>query len=154
MIITIGSERGRKGRGRGSAEGADADGEGDAESDGSEGDASADDDRPRKRGRPPASHREKIKGFTDQEVIFLLTFWMMYDTSVSPYYTGLLPLQIRKFVKSYKKFSAPLKHLDSIACDAELQEKPLAELKKLGEILEERCKAVLNDTSETTSKWR
>lgn len=61
--------------------------------------------------------------------------------------------QIRRFVKSYKKFSAPLKHLDSIACDAELQEKPLAELKKLGEILQERCKAVLNDTTETTSKF-
>lgn len=57
-------------------------------------------------------------------------------------------MQIRRFVKSYKKFSAPVKHLDSIACDAELQEKPLAELKKLGEMLEERCKAVLNDTSE------
>lgn len=42
------------------------------ESEVSEGDASADDDRPRKRGRPPASHREKIKGFTDQEVPRLL----------------------------------------------------------------------------------
>lgn len=61
--------------------------------------------------------------------------------------------QIRRFVKSYKKFSAPSKHLDSIACDAELQEKPLAELKKLGEVLEERCKAMLNDTSEALSKY-
>lgn len=57
-------------------------------------------------------------------------------------------------MKSYKKFSAPLKHLDSIACDAELQEKPLAELKKLGEILTERCKAVLNDTTETASMFQ
>ncbi|XP_063395303.1 chromodomain-helicase-DNA-binding protein 1 isoform X1 [Cydia fagiglandana] len=119
------SRRNRK-RG-GQVSGAEGDGEGEAdESYASEGDASADDDRPRKRGRPPASHREKIKGFTDQE--------------------------IRRFVKSYKKFSAPLKHLDSIACDAELQEKPLAELKKLGEILQERCKAVLNDTSEQTNE--
>ncbi|CAK1602096.1 unnamed protein product [Parnassius mnemosyne] len=116
---------GRKRRGRGSGEGG-ADGEGDLESDASEAEASADDDRPRKRGRPPASHREKIKGFTDQE--------------------------IRRFVKSYKKFSAPLKHLDSIACDAELQEKPLADLKKLGEILQERCKAVLSETTETTNE--
>lgn len=61
--------------------------------------------------------------------------------------------QIRRFVKSFKKFSAPLKHLDSIACDAELQEKPLADLKKLGEILQERCKAVINDTSETNSMF-
>lgn len=59
----------RKRRGRGTSEGADgADGEGDAESDASDADMSADDDRPRKRGRPPASHRERIKGFTDQEV--------------------------------------------------------------------------------------
>ncbi|XP_050681248.1 chromodomain-helicase-DNA-binding protein 1 isoform X2 [Leptidea sinapis] len=118
----------RKRRGRGaddSAEGADgADGDGD-DTDASDGDVS-DDDRPRKRGRPPASHREKIKGFTDQE--------------------------IRRFVKSYKKFSAPLKHLDSIACDAELQEKPLADLKKLGEILQERCKAVLNDTIDAANE--
>ncbi|XP_049876715.1 chromodomain-helicase-DNA-binding protein 1 isoform X2 [Pectinophora gossypiella] len=119
------TKRGRKGRSRASGEG-DGDGEGDAESDASDGDASADDDRPRKRGRPPASHREKIKGFTDAE--------------------------IRRFVKSYKKFSAPLKHLDSIACDAELQEKPLAELKKLGEILAERCRAVLNETTEPTNE--
>ncbi|KAI5640605.1 hypothetical protein NE865_07150 [Phthorimaea operculella] len=113
--------RGRKNRGSG-----DADGDGDAESDASEGDASADDDRPRKRGRPPASHREKIKGFTDAE--------------------------IRRFVKSYKKFSAPQKHLDSIACDAELQEKPLAELKKLGEILAERCKIALSEPIDTTNE--
>ncbi|XP_050554686.1 chromodomain-helicase-DNA-binding protein 1 isoform X3 [Spodoptera frugiperda] len=119
------SAEGRKRRGRGSAEGGDgADLDGDAESDGSDG--GSDDDRPRKRGRPPASHREKIKGFTDQE--------------------------IRRFVKSFKKFSAPLKHLDSIACDAELQEKPLAELKKLGEILQERCKAVLNETADTANE--
>ncbi|CAK1540056.1 unnamed protein product [Leptosia nina] len=121
---------GRKRRGRGGdsaegAEGVDGDGEADNESDISDGDVSADDDRPRKRGRPPASHREKIKGFTDQE--------------------------IRRFVKSYKKFSAPLKHLDSIACDAELQEKPLADLKKLGEILQDRCRSVLNDTADTSN---
>lgn len=57
---------GRKRRGRSSAEGGDGGDMDDGESDGS--DAGSDDDRPRKRGRPPASHREKIKGFTDQEV--------------------------------------------------------------------------------------
>ncbi|CAH2254792.1 jg15380 [Pararge aegeria aegeria] len=119
------AEGGRKRRGRSTGEGGEG-ADGDAESDGSDPDASGDDDRPRKRGRPAASHREKIKGFTDQE--------------------------IRRFVKSYKKFSAPLKHLDSIACDAELQEKPLAELKKLGEILQERCKTVLNDTKDVPNE--
>lgn len=89
MYIWI--EGGRKRRGRGSGdgegegEGGEADGEGD--SDGSEGDQSADDDRPRKRGRPPASHREKIKGFTDQEVssiirsIFIYLFNLMQSVT-------------------------------------------------------------------------
>ncbi|XP_066248842.1 chromodomain-helicase-DNA-binding protein 1 isoform X1 [Euwallacea similis] len=81
----------------------------------------SDDDRPKKRGRPPAGNREKIKNFTDVE--------------------------IRRFVKSYKKFSAPLKRLEAVACDAELQEKPLAELRKLGDVLHERCVAFMNEQS-------
>ncbi|KAL1493434.1 hypothetical protein ABEB36_011490 [Hypothenemus hampei] len=81
----------------------------------------SDEDRPKKRGRPPIGNREKIKNFTDAE--------------------------IRRFVKSYKKFSAPLKRLEAVACDAELQEKPLAELRKLGEILHERCIAYMNEQS-------
>lgn len=32
-----------------------------------------------------------------------------------------------------------MKRLEAVACDAELQEKPLAELRKLGELLHERC---------------
>ncbi|XP_057666900.1 chromodomain-helicase-DNA-binding protein 1 isoform X1 [Diorhabda carinulata] len=79
----------------------------------------SDEERPKKRGRPPASTREKIKNFTDAE--------------------------IRRFIKSYKKFSAPLKRLECVACDAELQEKPLQELKKLGELLHERCRAFMNE---------
>lgn len=50
-------------------------------------------------------------------------------------------------MKSYKKFSAPLKRLEAVACDAELQEKPLAELKKLGELLHERCRAYMDEHS-------
>ncbi|KAK9723155.1 protein of unknown function (DUF4208) [Popillia japonica] len=106
-------------------------------SSGGEGDDS-DEERPRKRGRPPLANRERIKNFTDVE--------------------------IRKFVKSYKKFSAPLKRLEAVACDAELQEKPLAELKKLGELLRERCRAYmgehtkenneLNNTDESGNKSR
>lgn len=48
-------------------------------------------------------------------------------------------------MKSYKKFSVPLKRLEAVACDAELQEKPLAELKKLGELLRERCRAYMGE---------
>lgn len=87
-------------------------------SSGGEGDES-DEERPRKRGRPPLANRERIKNFTDVE--------------------------IRRFVKSYKKFSHPLKRLEAVACDAELQEKPLAELKKLGELLHERCRAYMGE---------
>ncbi|KAJ8923662.1 hypothetical protein NQ315_010242 [Exocentrus adspersus] len=96
------------------------------ESGGSSGEAEeSDEERPRKRGRPPGNNREKIKNFTDVE--------------------------IRRFIKSYKKFSAPLKRLENIACDAELQEKPLTELRKLGELLQERCRAYMNEqTKENT----
>ncbi|XP_077296333.1 chromodomain-helicase-DNA-binding protein 1 [Arctopsyche grandis] len=94
-----------------------ATGEEDSEGSEVEGSDRSDDDRPRKRGRPPTSTRERIKGFTD--------------------------IEIRRFVKSYKKFSAPLKRLEDVACDAELQEKPLADLKKLGETLRDRCQAQL-----------
>ncbi|XP_018909064.2 chromodomain-helicase-DNA-binding protein 1 [Bemisia tabaci] len=76
----------------------------------------SDDDKPKKRGR---RKKEAIKGFTDAE--------------------------IRRFIKSYKKFSAPWKRLEAVACDAELQEKPLADLSKLGELLRERCQASIDE---------
>lgn len=85
----------------------------------SSGEEGSDEERPKKRGRPPLGNRERIKNFTDAE--------------------------IRRFVKSYKKFTAPLKRLDAVACDAELQEKPLAELRKLGELLHERCQAYMGE---------
>ncbi|XP_055712394.1 chromodomain-helicase-DNA-binding protein 1 isoform X2 [Phlebotomus papatasi] len=85
--------------------------------DGSE--ASAEDRPTKKRGRPPS--KEKILNFTDQE--------------------------LRRFIRSYKKFPAPLKRLEAIACDAELQEKPLAELKKMGELLRKRCVTFLDEHS-------
>lgn len=53
--------------------------------------------------------------------------------------------QVRRFIKSYKKFPAPMKRLEAIACDAELQEKPLADLRKLGELLKERCLASVGE---------
>ncbi|KAJ8953271.1 hypothetical protein NQ318_015853 [Aromia moschata] len=90
-----------KGRRKGKKE-ADESGASSAEAD------DTDEEKPRKRGRPPANNREKIKNFTDAE--------------------------IRRFIKSYKKFPTPLKRLEAVACDAELQEKPLAELRKLGEL--------------------
>ncbi|KAK0173779.1 hypothetical protein PV328_006926 [Microctonus aethiopoides] len=83
----------------------------------------SDDDRPKKRGRPRMLPRESIKSFTDVE--------------------------IRRFIKSYKKFPAPLKRLDDIATDAELQEKPMTELRYLGEQLKSRCDACISEFENT-----
>lgn len=80
----------------------------------------SEDERPKKRGRPPL--KEKFTNFTDAE--------------------------LRRFIRSYKKFPAPLKRLEAIACDAELQEKPLNELKKIAEMLRERCATFLVDHKE------
>lgn len=82
-----------------------------------DGSDNSDDGRPKKRGRPPL--KEKFSNFTDNE--------------------------LRRFIKSYKKFPAPLKRLEAIACDAELQEKPLHELKRVAEMLRERCITFLDE---------
>ncbi|XP_012175740.2 chromodomain-helicase-DNA-binding protein 1 isoform X2 [Bombus terrestris] len=95
------------------------------EDSGSEAEGS-DDERPKKRGRPRVTPRENIKSFTDAE--------------------------IRRFVKSYKKFPAPLKRLDDIAADAELQEKPMSELRFLGEQLKSRCEACLSEFESTAKE--
>ncbi|XP_061927024.1 chromodomain-helicase-DNA-binding protein 1 isoform X1 [Apis cerana] len=86
----------------------------------------SDDERPKKRGRPRVTPRENIKSFTDAE--------------------------IRRFVKSYKKFPAPLKRLDDIAADAELQEKPMSELRFLGDQLKTRCDACLSEFESTAKE--
>lgn len=78
---------------------------------------SENEERPKKRGRP--SNKERLLNFTDAE--------------------------LRRFIKSYKKFPAPLKRLESIATDADLMEKPLHELRKLGELLRKRCVAFMAD---------
>lgn len=82
------------------------------------------DDRPRKRGRPRVNARESVKGFSDAE--------------------------IRRFLKSFRKFASPLDRLDAVAGDAELQEKPLSDLKKLGELVIARCQEALE--SQKTGK--
>ncbi|XP_076276684.1 chromodomain-helicase-DNA-binding protein 1 isoform X4 [Lasioglossum baleicum] len=97
----------------------------DGEDSGSEAEGS-DDERPKKRGRPRVTPRENIKSFTDAE--------------------------IRRFVKSYKKFPAPLKRLDDIAADAELQEKPMSELRFLGDQMRIRCEACLSEFESTAKE--
>lgn len=76
-------------------------------------------ERPKRRGRPKSLYKKLIKGFSEQEV--------------------------RRFIKSYKKFPMPLNRLESIAIDAELQEKPLPDLQSLATELEQNCKIVMEE---------
>ncbi|XP_014204371.1 chromodomain-helicase-DNA-binding protein 1 isoform X2 [Copidosoma floridanum] len=97
----------------------------DDEESGSDEDGS-DDGRPKRRGRPRMQPRENVKSFTDVE--------------------------IRRFIKSYKKFPAPLKRLDEIAADADLNEKPTSELSYLAEQLRSRCDACMAESENSVAK--
>ncbi|XP_022105891.1 chromodomain-helicase-DNA-binding protein 1-like isoform X2 [Acanthaster planci] len=74
------------------------------------------------RGRPRTTRRDGVHGFTDAE--------------------------IRRFIKSYKKFGEPLTRLEAIAGDAELQEKSQADLLKLGTMLHDGCKRAIEEYEE------
>eukprot|EP00794_Sanderia_malayensis_P009568 gene9568-10557_t len=76
----------------------------------------------RKRGRPRTVKRDEVEGFTDAEV--------------------------RRFTKSYKKFARPRTRLDAIAADAELQEKSMAELTKLADLLHDGCENAIKEYQE------
>ena len=78
------------------------------------------------RGRPSSGKKEPIKGFSEAE--------------------------IRRFVKSFKKFGAPLKRLESIAIDAELQEKPLPDLQRIAAQLQTACEAAVSESENARSE--
>ncbi|XP_060072209.1 chromodomain-helicase-DNA-binding protein 1-like isoform X1 [Ylistrum balloti] len=82
-------------------------------------DEEEEEDRPKKRGRPRTIAKEAVKGFTDSE--------------------------IRRFIKSFKKFGHPMTRLDSVACDAELQEKSESDLKRLAETLKHSCEVAMEE---------
>uniref|UniRef100_A0A8B9P3X0 Chromodomain helicase DNA binding protein 1 n=1 Tax=Apteryx owenii TaxID=8824 RepID=A0A8B9P3X0_APTOW len=88
---------------------------------GSDSDSVSERKRPKKRGRPRTIPRENIKGFSDAE--------------------------IRRFIKSYKKFGGPLERLDAIARDAELVDKSETDLRRLGELVHNGCIKALKDNS-------
>ncbi|XP_048736383.2 chromodomain-helicase-DNA-binding protein 1-like isoform X3 [Ostrea edulis] len=90
----------------------------DDDSEDDEDDDDEDDDQPRKRGRPKMS-KTSVKGFNDSE--------------------------IRRFIKSFKKFGRPLTRLDAIACDAELQEKSESDLQRLAEVLAKGCEQAMEE---------
>ena len=87
-------------------------------------DDSDEDDKPKRRGRPRA--KGGIKGFTDAEV--------------------------RRFIKSFKKFGRPRERLDASACDAELQEKSEHELAKLADMLLSQCATAQKEFEEKTAE--
>ena len=71
-------------------------------------------------GSPPKKkHKGGVKGFNDNE--------------------------IRRFIKSYKKFPQPLTRMEDIAKDAELEEKALHELVELGRLLRQTCETALEN---------
>uniref|UniRef100_A0A8D3DSA4 Chromodomain helicase DNA binding protein 2 n=1 Tax=Scophthalmus maximus TaxID=52904 RepID=A0A8D3DSA4_SCOMX len=86
----------------------------------SETDDSDDDKKPKKRGRPRA-RKNNVEGFTDAE--------------------------IRRFVKAYKKFAAPLERLEAIARDSELVDKSIADLKRLGDLIHSSCVTAVQDVT-------
>ncbi|CAB4038854.1 chromodomain-helicase-DNA-binding 1-like isoform X1, partial [Paramuricea clavata] len=72
-----------------------------------------DENSKKKRGRPRTVKREDIEGFSDQE--------------------------IRRFIKSYKKFGRPMTRLDVIAVDAELEDKTYEEIVRLANAIHDGC---------------
>jgi len=65
---------------------------------------------------------------------------------------GFSESEIRKFIKSYKKFPAPMRRLESIALDSELQDKPMTDLKKLAEALQSGCEQSVKEHLERLTK--
>lgn len=61
------------------------------------------------------------------------------DTMVTKTVRGFSDNEIRRFVKSYRRFPNPKSRLEDIAADAELQEKSLSELGRLAAILHDGC---------------
>ncbi|XP_069481172.1 chromodomain-helicase-DNA-binding protein 2 isoform X2 [Ambystoma mexicanum] len=85
-------------------------------------DDSDDEKRPKRRGRPRSVRKDTVEGFTDVE--------------------------IRRFIKAYKKFGSPLERLECIARDAELVDKSVADLKRLAELLQSSCAAAMQEFEE------
>merc|ERR1712106_201516 len=61
-------------------------------------------------------------------------------------------LEIRRFVKSYKKFPLPLTRMEDIAMDADLNEKSVNSQVELGRTLREKCVEALEDVTEDDNK--
>ena len=65
---------------------------------------------------------------------------------------GFTEQELRRFIKSYKKFATPMKRLESIAMDAELQEKPLSDLTQLAKSLQSECENAIKEHNTKSAK--
>jgi hypothetical protein len=59
---------------------------------------------------------------------------------------GFTDNEIRRFVKSYKKYPLPLTRMEDIAEDADLTDKSVNDLVELGRRIRERCLAALEES--------
>ena len=64
---------------------------------------------------------------------------------------GFTDAEIRRFIKSYKKFPMPLTRMDDIGEDAKLADKAVSDLVDLGRLLRQKCMEALED-QETDSR--
>ncbi|XP_034524789.1 chromodomain-helicase-DNA-binding protein 2 [Ailuropoda melanoleuca] len=55
---------------------------------------------------------------------------------------------VLRFIKAYKKFGLPLERLECIARDAELVDKSVADLKRLGELIHNSCVSAMQEYEE------
>merc|ERR1719234_1801075 len=65
---------------------------------------------------------------------------------------GFTDVEIRRFIKSYKKFPMPLTRMDDIGEDAELTEKPVSDLVDLGRLLRQKCMEALEEQETDANK--
>jgi chromodomain-helicase-DNA-binding protein 1 len=109
------------------------------------GDGSDDSDaenRPRRRGKGSKKKRGSKGGDDDDDVVI----------GKKAGIKGFSEAEIRRFIKSYKKFPTPMKRLDSVALDAELQDKPPSDLLKLAQDLQSGCEQSVKEHLEKLTK--
>uniref|UniRef100_A0A8C3T2I6 DNA helicase n=1 Tax=Chelydra serpentina TaxID=8475 RepID=A0A8C3T2I6_CHESE len=90
----------------------------------SETDDTDDDKRPKRRGRPRSVRKDTVEGFTDAEI--RRSVWSL---KLTPFFSSLL-------------------RLECIARDAELVDKSIADLKRLGELIHNSCVSAMQEYEE------
>uniref|UniRef100_A0A8C6ZCD1 Helicase C-terminal domain-containing protein n=1 Tax=Nothoprocta perdicaria TaxID=30464 RepID=A0A8C6ZCD1_NOTPE len=88
----------------------------------SETDDTDDEKRPKRRGRPRSVRKDTVEGFTDAEI------------------RSMQNATQNQLLKTFFLFFSPFPRLECIARDAELVDKSVADLKRLGELIHNSCK--------------